>query len=148
MKALTIIQPWASLIASGIKRFETRSWPTRYRGPIAIHAGLSDRYYGTFGYQDILVAAGQMPEWAEYIARFADDPPHEIPFGAVIATAELVECWEIHSPNFRLWANEAIFGDYTPGRYAWELTNIKPLETPVKTRGYQGLWDWNEGGAA
>ena len=39
MKALTVRQPWASLIISGAKRVENRSWPTRHRGPLAIHAG-------------------------------------------------------------------------------------------------------------
>lgn len=38
MKALTIWQPWATAIAIGAKRIETRSWETHYRGPIAIHA--------------------------------------------------------------------------------------------------------------
>jgi hypothetical protein len=40
MKAITIIQPWATLIALGEKKFETRSWTTKYRGPLAIHAGM------------------------------------------------------------------------------------------------------------
>jgi hypothetical protein len=39
MKAITIIQPWATLIAFGEKEFETRSWATNYRGNLAIHAG-------------------------------------------------------------------------------------------------------------
>lgn len=39
MKALTIIQPWATLIASGHKMNETRSWKTNYRGEVLIHAG-------------------------------------------------------------------------------------------------------------
>jgi hypothetical protein len=38
MKALSLIQPWASLIVLGEKRIETRSWPTRHRGHLAIHA--------------------------------------------------------------------------------------------------------------
>src|SRR5690348_17556570 len=38
MKALTLTQPWASLVAIGAKRIETRSWSTSYRGPLAIHA--------------------------------------------------------------------------------------------------------------
>lgn len=41
MKAITIRQPWASLIALGEKKIETRSWQTKYRGPILIHAGKS-----------------------------------------------------------------------------------------------------------
>ena len=40
MKALTIWQPWASLLVSGQKKYETRSWATSYRGPIAIHAAM------------------------------------------------------------------------------------------------------------
>jgi hypothetical protein len=42
MKAITIWQPWASLIAIGAKQYETRSWETKYRGPIAIHAAKKD----------------------------------------------------------------------------------------------------------
>lgn len=42
MKVLTLHQPWATLIAAGIKTIETRSWSTRYRGPLAIHAGLAN----------------------------------------------------------------------------------------------------------
>lgn len=40
MRALTIWQPYASLFPAGAKKFETRSWRTDYRGPIAIHAAL------------------------------------------------------------------------------------------------------------
>jgi len=39
LKAITILQPWASLIACGAKQIETRSWATKYRGQLAIHAG-------------------------------------------------------------------------------------------------------------
>ena len=41
MKALTIKQPWATLIIEGYKKYEFRSWKTNYRGKILIHAGLS-----------------------------------------------------------------------------------------------------------
>ena len=43
MKALTIQQPWASVITMGVKTIETRSWSTKYRGPLAIHAGLTQK---------------------------------------------------------------------------------------------------------
>lgn len=42
MNALTLMQPWATLVAIGAKRIETRSWATRYRGPSAIHAARTD----------------------------------------------------------------------------------------------------------
>ena len=38
MKALTLTQPWATLVAIGAKTIETRGWSTSYRGPLAIHA--------------------------------------------------------------------------------------------------------------
>jgi activating signal cointegrator 1 len=38
VKAISLWQPWATLIALGEKKFETRSWLTNYRGQIAIHA--------------------------------------------------------------------------------------------------------------
>ncbi len=39
MKAITIKQPWATLIAEGYKEYEFRIWKTKYRGDILIHAG-------------------------------------------------------------------------------------------------------------
>ena len=42
MKALTIKEPWATLIIDGYKKYEFRSWKTNYRGKILIHAGMSE----------------------------------------------------------------------------------------------------------
>lgn len=39
---------------------------------------------------------------------------------------------------------ELLFGDWTPGRYAWELTDVKLLQKPIRTKGVQGLWNWDE----
>lgn len=52
MKALTIIQPWATLIASGHKMNETRSWKTNYRGEVLIHAGKNPKDYTSGCYID------------------------------------------------------------------------------------------------
>lgn len=41
MKVITVKQPFASLIAERLKRYEFRTWRTRYRGDILIHAGKS-----------------------------------------------------------------------------------------------------------
>jgi hypothetical protein len=38
MKCISLIQPWASLVLLGEKRYETRNWSTAYRGPLLIHA--------------------------------------------------------------------------------------------------------------
>ena len=163
MKALTIWQPWASLLACGAKQYETRSWATKYRGPIAIHAG---KKFGEmdFGYKDgkntILDAL-----------RDCGNTQHPLPLGAVIATAELVNCWYIvhnpgtdidvakhipigaesmardkHAPDFGDYfvptEREMFLGDWTPGRYAWEFANVKMLNEPIPAKGMQGLWNW------
>ena len=54
MKVLTLTQPWATLVAIGAKRIETRSWATKYRGPLLIHAaaGLGP-VGGKFGLVDL-----------------------------------------------------------------------------------------------
>ena len=166
MKALTIWQPWASLIACGAKRYETRSWPTKYRGPIAIHAAVKDPkrlpLMGKEAFERTVreeIDAGRCPEWCF------------MPTGAVIATAELVNVWHIvyhpgpnvdrarhidigaesmtedkHDPHFGDYFvptdKEIILGDWTPGRYAWELANVKALPEPIQAKGKQGIWNF------
>ena len=187
MKALTIRQPWASLIAAGVKTIETRSWSTKYRGPLAIHAGLSlppsldgmegmigpttdGRYWHTHRDSDegpVVVQSGVM-HW-EAIS---------LPLGAVVATCTLADVipivgpgefvghtigvlspgedgdpeglWEWWppqdggEPRSTSWHNrtdQLPFGDFTPGRYAWLLTDITPCD-PQPAKGRPGLWNW------
>jgi ASCH domain len=72
MKALTVRQPWASLIVAGIKDVENRPRPIRYRGKLAIHAGLqvNDEGMETFGH----LIKGSLP------------------LGAVIGSVDVVDC--------------------------------------------------------
>jgi hypothetical protein len=88
MKAITILQPFASLIACGAKKIETRSWPTKYRGPIAIHAGAkpldTTSYFDRELYR--FCDALGLPD----IYSFT-----QLPHGAVIAIADLVDVWEM-----------------------------------------------------
>lgn len=153
MKAITIWQPWASLKACGEKRFETRSWYTNYRGSIAIHAGAA--FNNSFP-KDFATAAHDALKKA--LSGFTY--MHELPRSAVIATAELVGCHKIVRFGGRGLAasgpgwldtdegiyepteNELLFGDWTPGRYAWEFANVEMI-TPVPAKGKQGLWTWD-----
>jgi hypothetical protein len=171
MKMLTVLQPWASLIACGIKQFETRTWkpPAWLVGPeapeIVIHAGASHRYYdGKDAQQQALVTAGKIPAWQSYIERCAREKTHEIPFGAVIATARIKRVWEcigadcrgdlmiahdLDTPAFDnayLSDTELCFGDFTEGRYAWELSDVHLLATPLPVKGRQRLWKCKKGG--
>lgn len=138
MKALTIYEPWASLVALGAKKIETRSWPTNYQGPLAIHAGKTIR-------SEFLNLAWQEPFYS------ALKPLHgsvngkrsiKYHFGCVIAIARLVDCIEIRPDNVPS-GPERYFGDYRRGRYMWVLRDVKRLEKPIPARGYQGLWEWD-----
>ena len=141
MKAITIHQPWASLIAHGHKRFETRSWRTNYRGPIAIHAGKKIERQAV-----LMLARDHTRIWHKITP---------LPTGCIVAVAELKDCWksldgkliEAQPPGEKrvrfAETHELIFGDYTPGRYAWELANVRLIE-PIPAKGRQGLWNWQQ----
>lgn len=148
MKAITIHQPWASLIAIGAKRFETRSWRTHYRGPIAIHAAKK------IDHEAVLINARDYPHIWHKISP--------LPTGRIVAVGELTNCYEIERYKDRvelvlnhgdygeyvdidgmeMGGQEERFGWYADGRYAWELSNVRLIE-PIPAKGRQGLWNWN-----
>lgn len=134
MKAITVWQPWAGALAAGIKANETRSWATKYRGPIAIHAAMRDVFDG--------LALMPVPI-ALKIKEALRCEWDEMPRGAIIATGDLVDCIRI-TPEYvaTLSLDELALGDYTPGRYAWKLANVKRLPEPIPAKGRQGLWNW------
>ncbi|MEY8000229.1 ASCH domain-containing protein [Clostridium sp. Mt-5] len=140
MKVLTIRQPWASLIALGEKHIETRSWKTNYRGPLLIHAG-----------KNIDKQALKNPIIRESLKSININ---EMPIGMIIAKCNLVDCAKVKSsksdviytdvPRIIVEGKELIFGDYSPGRYAWILDNIEPLRKPVSAKGQLSLWEYRE----
>jgi len=132
MKALTVQQPYATLIMEGVKRFETRSWrpPTaRTGGPILV---------------DFAVHAG---------ARFDKNTPPEIahivswrsyPLGVVLGIAHLVWVYpaEVIRDRERGNVDELNMGDFSDGRFAWELEVVEVFAKPIPAKGKQGLWEW------
>jgi len=162
MRALTIRQPWASLIAAGVKTIETRSWSTKYRGPLAIHAGRSEAVIAAVGNRDVWDAWGA----TGYVDDGGVQPG---PLGAVVATCTLADVVPIVdfdempvAPYVRTGKRLGLrladvfdgqtfptditeqrpLGDFTPGRFAWLLTDITPCD-PVPAKGKQGLWTWD-----
>ncbi len=153
IKSLSLTQPWGTLIAIRAKRIETRSWSTAYRGPLAIHAakGLP---------KDTLALFFTQP-FASVLRAEGFSHPSELPRGAVIAICDLVGVvptrtmtnggcrWD--GPDGRRYAyelteQEEAFGDYSEGRYAWLLDNVRPLPEPVPAKGSLGLWNWTPPG--
>ena len=128
MKALSLWQPWASLIADGRKKIETRSWKTLYRGELAIHAsaGNLDR--------DMALEFGYV--WKD------------LPLGAVLCVVDLFDCHIMTDKWIETVEREDPFeysaGHYEPGRYAWHLRVTRVLPKPILAKGKQMLWKWND----
>lgn len=134
MKAITLTQPYASLIVAGFKRYETRSWKTNYRGNIAIHAG-KQRLFLT---SELKVLC----HLKENYERLKNIRLGQYPLGAVLAIAELKSCEIMDSDLIAgMPKSEIACGAWQPGLYAWELVNIRPLIKPFYIRGKQSLWN-------
>ncbi len=129
MKALTICQPYAELIARGDKPIENRTWPTRYRGPLAIHAGKSRAWLGVDD---------------EEAALYAVDV-QRIAFGAVVAMADLVACLPTQYPadtyNWPARWRQLADHEHANGPWCWVLENVRRLTDPIPFTGSQGLWN-------
>lgn len=126
MKAISLWQPWASAIVQGYKKIETRSWSTRYRGPLLIHAAKSFPKVA----QDF--AAEQLA-----YGRGLD----RLPRGAIIGVCNLVSVEHTHILSLSISALERLYGDYSPGRYGWELASARAFVEPIGYRGAQGLFE-------
>lgn len=185
-KALTLHQPWAQLVAVGAKTIETRSWPapkSMIGARLLIHAGKvlepwTDEKQALAQY---LFEPDQPGVWKVPMV-----PP--LPRGAVVASCTLADCvptedwpkWHAHALRERFggdaWSDaesnaalvESEFGDFSPGRWAWILEDVKPTtercpncwgegiripwacpvcegagkRDPIPARGKQGLWEW------
>lgn len=136
MKVLSLTQPWASLVALRVKRFETRSWSTAYRGPLAIHAARGlDGVGGRRGLARII----DRPPFREAL-----QPLPELPLGAIVAVANLTVIHRVEDVRHSLGREherELAFGDYGDRRYAWRLDDVVALPVPVGCRGALGVWD-------
>lgn len=139
LRAISLFQPWASFCVTSLtpharpsKMHETRSWRTSYRGELLIHA-----------------TAKEPPE---VHARFLDDPVLRslltielgsfvrLPRGAIVGCVELVDVGPVELVRDRLFFHDRVLGDYSDGRYAWELARPRKLAEPIPCRGGRALW--------
>jgi hypothetical protein len=138
IKALSIGQPWASLVAIGAKELETRGWSTAYRGPLAIHA--SKTFPAQAREECLLEPFVSSLEWAGL-------GPETLPRGEVVAIGWLEDCLDARTARklikhgvFR--RRELAFGDFKPGRFVLVLKRMRVLPKPIPATGKLGLWDW------
>ena len=136
MKALSLLQPWASLVVQGNKLIETRNWQTSYRGDLYIHAsaGKSGKVFSNKNF------------FKQYIQDF-----NKLAFGAIIGRVYLRDIIPIKTKELfnadddfinELTLEEKAFGDYNEGRFAWMFECAQEFIEPVPARGMLHLWDW------
>jgi hypothetical protein len=125
VRAISLWQPWATAIVVGSKRIETRHWTTKYRGPLAIHAAKRwDRQQREFA--SVEFTLGRLPR--------------RLPFGAVIATARLVDVQPTEELALTASAVERLYGNYEFGRFGWLLEDVVALPEPIPYRGGQSFF--------
>lgn len=128
-RALSLIEPWATLMAIGAKRVETRSWATSFRGPFAIHASKKVDWETCREEPFASVLQAHFKRW---------DFPFQL--GAIIGTAELIHCLptEVLAPDQS--QNELAFGDFYPGRFGFVCDYAELLKAPIPARGMLNFW--------
>jgi hypothetical protein len=146
------MQPWANLVVSGKKTYETRSWSTSHRGLLYIHASK--------GMPDELQALCLQEPFRGALGIESEEDVRRLPYGGLLGIVELVDCWPIRPAGafhqdyaaFRPGPDgtppvvidnehdEHKFGDYRPGRWAWQLKVVERFEKPIPMPGRQGIW--------
>lgn len=149
MKVISLLQPWASLVVMGHKKIETRSWNTKYRGEILIHA-----------------SGGKKSDYRSIMLDFQQEffnlelPKYEsLPFGAIIGKVTLLDTFPFDAVRGMIENNmgcyigrnivdfsekELAFGDYSPNRYGWLLSDPVLFEKPTPAKGQLSIWNFDE----
>lgn len=147
LPAITLWQPWASLLIQGIKIHETRSWAPP--GEL-------------IGHRFLIHAAARVPrpssDWSEDLCDVLKRVDVPMPFGAALGTARLVRAFEMATCAPDMFASDDLYlgqygGYYQPesrddhacgswyvGRWAWRFTDPRPFAEPIRMRGYQRIW--------
>ena len=124
MKVITLKQPWATLVAEGIKKYEFRSWRYNYRGEILIHAG-----------------AGVDKEAMKKVESLC----LEFPQKKILAKVTIEDCFELNDELNKMICktNPMIYGNKNRTGFAWKLNNVKKININKTINGKQGIWNYD-----
>jgi len=123
MKVITLKQPWATLVAEGLKKYEFRSWKLNYRGEILIHAGKG-------------VDLDAMKKFKNLNLDF--------PKSRILAKVNILDCIELNKDINEqiIKENELVYGHkYNRTGYAWKLEVIEKINDNKDVSGKQGIWN-------
>lgn len=126
MKVITLKQPWATLVAEGYKKYEFRSWKCSYRGKILIHAGKGVDKEG--------------------MSRAKKLGLTDFPTSKILAEVTLTDCILIDN-DFNKKINKLdsnVYGNKDRDGYAWNLENVKKINSNKIISGKLGLWNYEE----
>jgi hypothetical protein len=133
--AITLTQPWATLMAIGAKRIETRSWKTSFRGWIAIHAAK--------GFPNDCVDLCLEEPFRTALVAGGIKTPRDLPRGSVLAVALFADCMTTEGCLRSVrgaYGDERAFGDYSEGRYGFLTEGLRLLREPIPMRGALSIW--------
>lgn len=124
LKVLTLKQPWATLVAEGIKKYEFRFWKTKYRGKVLIHAGKGIDKEDMKKYKNMNL---------------------EFPSRKILSVVEIEDCLELNEElnNKIISENNIAYGNKVRTGYAWKLNNIKKINYDKEVNGQLGLWNYD-----
>ena len=130
MRIISLWDPWASFIAAGHKRYETRAWKTPYRGPLAIHAAQTPKCIKDGTTERLVKEIGE--DWEKW-------KNFNWPYGKIIVLCDLKDCIRTIDCRKDIHGVDRILGDYSVGRWAWRLENVRVLKNPIPFKGMQGI---------
>jgi hypothetical protein len=146
MKALSVVQPRASLIVLGLLPIETLTWGSRYTGPLAIHAAKRDTVAQAAIVERLFKHPAALHVLLKGLKRGSlGEVRHDLesfPVAAVVGTVTLADCVPIRHPSEFTGFLERAICDLKPGRIEWFFHRARSFETPVPDDGAPGLWEW------
>lgn len=131
-KAITLYQPFATLIMVGAKHYETRSWSTTHRGALYIHASKSTKWLNLL-YEE---------PFFTHLYHAGITEINQLPLGVILGYVDLRNCVRTETLT-NLSDDELEFGDFSDLRFAWELQHVVPLGMPIAVNGRQRLWNFD-----
>lgn len=148
-KVISLTQPYATCCVLGIKTRETRSWSTKHRGPLFIHASKGFPAWA----KNVAKSLFDVPEIREKLAANGIKSVADFPIGKIIGGVDLLSCHKVVDRGLRfavlsdgteVTGNEFQLGDYsTDKRRAWKLANPRELVVPIPAKGQLQIWEYD-----
>lgn len=139
VKSISLWQPWADLLVRGVKRYETRGWEMKHRGPLAIHAALKPfrpkNYPASFN-----SFLDNLPAWQELGERSVERfEVSELKYGGLVGVVNVTDSQSTSALKYMNPIDEML-GDYGQGRWYSRCKKIRQFPEMIPCRGTQGFF--------